>query len=301
MAGDGDTFNAALAEAQRRGLRPISGGDGEAAPPNPWAAYGLDADGKPKPAPEGAPPAPDVAAELTAVKTKLAAAEAALVKHGDDFKGVTKQLEVVERLKKAFIGEADPTDPKTLEVWADLMEVAKRAAPGVYRNLKKLEDPAWFDKMSGGIDALAGSRLEDLNNQAHARILAKAKTLFKGYTAEELNDAVLPYEEAMTAMINRDPAVQRQYVSGNLKVVDDMFDRLHKPHAQARIREKQARLAPTGLPKAPPKGGGAAGAGAGDGDGRPSGKDFTPAGKQAFYKDRVGKWLDKARGQSDDA
>ena len=300
MAGDGDTFNVALAEAQRRGLRPISGGDGEAAPPNPWAAYGLDPEGKPKPAPDGTPPAPDVAAELTAVKTKLAAAEAQLAKLPDTFSGMAEKLKLVDRLQKAFGGDTpNEDDPRAREVWKDFLDITKRSSPEVYRHLKMLEDnPGSAGRQQAAIDALAATRLGELNIRAHERIVAKAKTLFKGYTAEELVDAVVPYEEAMTAMINRDPAVQRQYVSGNLKVVDDMFDRLHKPHAQARIREKQARLAPTGLPKASPKGGSAVG---GDKDTRPSAKDFSPAGQQAFYKDRVGKWLDKASGQSDDA
>jgi hypothetical protein len=299
MVGEDLTFDAALAEAQRRGLRPISGGDGEAAPPNPWAQYGLGADGKPldKPADEK----PDAtAAELADVKTKLAAAEAKLAKLPGDFDGLNKKLAVIDRLTKALGGDTvDPGDPKTKEVWDDLKSVAKQTAPGVHKLLEMLErDPHALDRVTQGVDALAGSRLEDLNLRAHERVMARAAKVFKGYTQDEIEKAVLPYEETMTQWINKDAKLQRAYVTGDLRVVDSLFDELHKPHVAARTREKQARLAPTGLPKAPPKGGGA---GAGEGDEKPKPRDFSPAGKRDFMKGAVGRWLDKGRNKDDDA
>lgn len=301
MVGEDLSFDVALAEAQRRGLRPISGGDGTAAPPNPWAAYGLDALGQPIKPEDKKADTDATATEIATLKSKLADAEAKLGKQSDDFAGLSKKLEIVDRLTKALGGDAsDPTDPKTKEVWDDLKAVAKKTAPGVAKLLDMLEkDPDALDRITGGVDALAGSRLQELNIQAHDRVLAKAKQVFKGYTPQELEEAVYPYEQTMTAMINADPKIQRQFVSGNLKVVDEMFDRLYKPHVSARLREKQAKTTPNpNAVKAPPKGSGAPGAGDGD-DQKPKARDFSPAGKQAFLKGAVSRWMDKGRKDDD--
>lgn len=268
-------------------------GEGTAAPANPWAQYGLDANGQPVEKP--ADKTPDPTAEIGELKSKLAAAEQALAKQKDDFGGLTKKLEIVDKLKSALVGgDTDSTDPRTKEVWDDLKAVARKTAPGVADLLDMLEkDPDALKNIKGGVDALAGSRIQQLNIDAHDRVLAKAKSVFKGYTAEELEEAVYPYEQTMTGMINADPKLQRQFVSGNLKIVDEMFDRLHKPHVAARLREKAARLTPNPAAiKTPPKGGGTP---SGGNDDTPKKRDFSPAGKQAFYKSAVNKWMNRGR------
>lgn len=268
---------------------------------NPYEPFGLNPDGSPLVKPEpaaGDVPAGPTAAEFAAVKTELATANARLAKLPSDFEGMTKKFEIVDRLVKAFAGEGEhPQAAKYKEAWSEIKEIARVASPEVYKNLERWEkDPTYTERLERGYDAIAGSRLAELNTNAHQAVLGIAKGLFKGASAEQLDEIVMPFEGTMTSMINANGELKSRFASGDMTIVKDMFNRLIKPHVAARLREKQDRLAPTGAPKAPPKSGGPAGAG-GDDKAKPNIK--TPAGRAQFHKEAVGRWLDRSRGDAE--
>lgn len=300
-----------ILRGEARLMPPIAGGSdapvgAPAAPANPWAAYGLNPDGselKPEAKPDAgagaeAKSADPVVAELAGVKAKLAAAEAKLADLPADFKGMNEKFKVVDRLVKALGGD-EPVKGRFKEVWGDLKNVAKDEAPGFLKLMERLEkEPNLLEKYDDSLNALAGSRLGDLNTQAHDRVAALARTIWKKATPAEIEEFVYPFEKTMTDAINADDALRRQFVGGNLKVVDDMFQRLVRPHVANRLREKQDRMAPSTFPRATPTGAGQPGAGD---DGAPKKPNIhTPQGKMDFHKAAVGRWLDKRRTTSDE-
>jgi len=263
-----------------------------AADVNPYAQFGLNPDGTPLAA---VTPAPDpIAAENAALKAQVAGLEGKLSKIATDFEGNNKKFAVVDRLVKALAGEGEsPDSAKYKQAWGELKEIARHAAPQVFKNLDRWErDPSYYDRLEGTANALAGARLGDLNTAAHGTVVDLAKSIWPKSSAGDLNEIVLPFEQTMTAMINASPDIQQRFASGDLTVVKEMFERLVKPHVASRLREKAARLGASVGPKAPPRSGGAASA-ANDVAAK---RDLsTPQGKAAFHKAAVGRFLDGAR------
>lgn len=271
---------------------------GSPAVDNPWASYGLNPDGSPvvREQPVKGPDAAQV--EMAEVKAKLATAEARLAQLPADFEGVSKKMAVVDRLVQALSGgEADPKTAEYKKIWGELKEVSRVAAPGFYKQMVRYEnDPNAGDATERTTNALAQARLSDLNTNAHAKVMDLAKGVFRGLSSEELAEAVYPFEATMTEMINANPELSRRFVNGDMGVVQDMFQRLAKPHLAGRLRQKQAATRESAFPKAMPKG--------------QSGPDSTPdttakrnlstrQGREAFHKAAVGRFLDKST-QSDE-
>lgn len=278
-------------------------GAGSAAP-NPWAEFGLNPDGSPL---EEAQPKPDgdksgVEAENAALKSKVADLESKLSRIPDDFEGVTKKLGLLDKLVNTLRGDADESgDGEKLQaIYKDLKTVAKRGNPGLAKLLDLLEtDPDVIDKLGKGVGVLTATHLTALNERAHDMVMGLAKK--QGMKAEndaELAKMVLPFEQSITLMINADPELKRAFVSGDLRVVEQAFNGLFKPHLQQRLREKAARSNASGGPKAPPKGGAAPGSG---GDGRPVKPDLSnPRARADFVKGAIGRWLDKSANKSEE-
>jgi hypothetical protein len=268
---------------------------GEAAPvvENPYAQFGLNPDGTAIVPP--AEPAPDpVATENAALRSKIAGMESKLASLPADFEGMTKKFEVVDRLVKALAGDGEnPTDKKYKEAWSEIKEIARVAAPQVYKNLDRWEkDPSYYDRLEGTANALAGARLADLNTSAHGEVVGLAKSIWRNASQSDLNEIVMPFEQTMTAMINASPTLQKRFAGGDMSVVKEMFEKLVKPHVASRLKEKAARLSTNLGPKAPPKSGGPAGAAVGADDAKPN--IHTPAGKAAFHARAVNRFMDNS-------
>lgn len=267
---------------------------GAGAATNPWAEYGLNPDGTPIEAPkresgEGRP----AGDETAALKAKLSALEAQIAKLPDSFAGMNKKLDLIDRVAKAVMGEQGGADDGLQrQVWSDLKEVAKRAAPEAYKLFDLLEkQPGALDQLTNQVSSLQASHVIGLNEKAHDRVVELAKKAgFKGGTTDELNEMVFPFEQSMTMMINSNPELRRAFLSGNMNVVDDIFNRMIKPHVAQRLREKQARMKTT-VPSAVPRG---AGQPSGQGEERKASRDLTnPKGRADFHKNAVARWLDK--------
>lgn len=291
-----------------RAMPPISGGggapgEGEA---NPYAAFGLNADGS---AIEALPPAstPDLgalAAENAALKAKVGGLEERFAKLPSDFEGMGKKFELVDRLVKAIAGDGEnPKQAEYKKAWGELMDIAKIASPAVFKQLSRWEsDPDSVERLERGANALAGARLADLNNSAHTTVVNLAKAVWKGENASTLNEIVMPFERTMTDMINASPEIQRRFAAGDMTVVEEMFQRLVKPHLSNRLRNKQNMLSDRGGPKPPPRGGARPGSDGGDGERDPKARREllrTPAGRAQFHKEAVGRFLDRGRGDSE--
>lgn len=257
---------------------------------NPYAAFGLNPDGTP--IETKAPVADPVAAENAALKAQVAGLEGKLSKIATDFEGNNKKFEVVDRLVKALAGDTDPSAAKYKEAWSEIKEIARHAAPQVFKNLDRWEkDPSYYDRLEGTANALAGARLSDLNSAAHGQVVDLAKSIWRNASQADLNEIVLPFEQTMTAMINANPDLQRRFASGDLSVIQDMFGRLVKPHVASRLKEKAARLGAS-IIKTPPRGGAAPNTPAGNENAKPDIR--TPAGKAAFHKAAVGRFMDRS-------
>lgn len=260
---------------------------------NPYAQFGLNPDGTPiVTEPVKVDP---IAAENAALKAKVSGMEAKLASLPADFEGMNKKFEIVDRLVKALAGDgADPSAAKYKEAWSEIKEIAKHAAPQVYKNLDRWEkDPSYYDRLEGTANALAGARLADLNTSAHGEVVGLAKQIWRNASASDLNEIVLPFEQTMTAMINANETLQRRFASGDMSVVKEMFERLVKPHVASRLKEKAARLGANIGPKAPPRGGTAASAAAAANEAaKPDIR--TPQGKAAFHKAAVGRFMDRS-------
>lgn len=259
-------------------------------PANEYAQFGLNPDGTP--IAQEVKKVDPLAVENAALRQKVEGLEAKVAKFPSDFEGMTKKFEAVDRMVKAFAGEGEnPESAKYKQAWGEIKEIARVAAPQVFKNLERWEkDPSYYDRLEGTANALAGARLSDLNTTAHGTVVDIAKGVFKGASAQELNEIVLPFEQTMTAMINANQDLQRRFASGDMTIVKEMFERLVKPHVSTRLREKQSRLSANIGPKAPPRSGGPAAAAE-----TPSKPDLrTPQGKAAFHKAAVGRFLDRA-------
>jgi hypothetical protein len=267
-------------------------GDAAVVAENPYAQFGLNPDGTP--IAKETPSVDPIAAENAALKTKVAGMEARLAALPADFEGMNKKFEVVDRLVKALAGEgSDPSAAKYKEAWAEIKEIARHAAPQVFKNLDRWEkDPSYYDRLEGTANALAGARLSDLNTSAHSEVVGLAKSIWRNASASDLNEIVLPFEQTMTAMINANQDLQRRFASGDLTIVKEMFERLVKPHVASRLKEKAARLSANLGPKAPPRSGGAASAATEANETKPDIR--TPAGKAAFHKAAVSRFMDRS-------
>jgi hypothetical protein len=269
-------------------------GAGQAA--NPWAEYGLNPDGTPLTVPQK--PAPD--AEKVTLEAKVAALEAQLAKLPEGFEALSKKVAMVDRLVGALKGEdAQPESGKLQEIWSDLKKVAGSTAPGVEKLLNLLEaDPNYLDRLESANAALMAQHVIGVNEKAHGRVLELAKKAgFKAGSDSDLTEMVFPFEQSMTMMINANPELRRAFLSGNVGVIDDIFNRLIKPHVAQRLREKQAKSqAAFNTPKAPPRGGAAP---ASASEEAPKRNLRTPQGRADFHKQAVAKWLDKASGSDE--
>ena len=267
---------------------------------NPYAAYGLNPDGSPitvevelggdgKPKPEVKPDPRDV--KIAALEGKLTAAEQRLKGLPENFEGMTKRFEVIDKLVKALAGDKDPNTKEYEKVWGDLKSIAP---PGVRKALEILEqDPEALDRLTGSVSSLHMGKLADLNVRAHDNIVGLAKKAFptKGLTPAEVNEMVFPFERAITDIINSNKSIRERFVSGDMSVVEELFNRMAKSHIQGRLKEKQARLAPSLGPKSPPKSGGPGAGKDGDDKGKPDIR--TPKGRAQFHKEAFARFAAK--------
>lgn len=275
---------------------------GAGAAANPFAVYGLNADGTPltRPATQVQPGDPEKA-QLTA---KVADLEAKLASIPETFAGLTKKVEAFDRLINAIRGDDAGNTPqdqqKFGDIWRDLKQVAHTQAPGVAKLLNLLEtDPQYLERLQGANQALMAQHVVGLNERAHIKVLELAKKAgFKGTTESDLEEMVYPFEQTLTQMIDANPEMRRAFLSGHVGVIEDVFHRLIKPHVAQRLRDKQNRLSPSGLPKAPPRGAGQPGS---EGDGRPKRDLSSPQGRANFHREAVDRWMSKGPSGRDDA
>jgi hypothetical protein len=273
---------------------------GAGAAANPWAEFGLNPDGTPiqQTTPTKTDPA---AAENAQLKAKVVELEQKLSKLPDNFEGMSKRLDLVDRLVKAFSGESGQQQDSAnyQQVWGDLKEVTRRVAPEAHKLLDLLEkNPGALDNLASKVSNLEASHVIALNEKAHDRVLDLAKKAgFKAGTSADLNEMVFPFEQSMTMMINSNPDLRRAFLSGNLQVIDQIFNRMIKPHVAQRLRDKQSRM--QSAPVRPTPRGGAAAAGATE-DAQPRRDLSTPKGKADFHKQAVGRWLDKISSRSEE-
>lgn len=266
-------------------------GAGKAA--NPWAEYGLNPDGTPLVVDK---PAPD--AEKQSLEAKVAALEAQLARLPEGFEALSKKVALVDRLVGALKGEetAAPEAGKFQEIWSDLKKVAGSQAPGVQKLLTLLEaDPNYLERLESANAALMSQHIIGVNERAHNRVIDLAKKAgFKGTAEGDLAEMVFPFEQSMTMMINANPELRRAFLSGDVTVVDDIFNRLIRPHVAQRLQAKKAKVdTALGAPKATPRG---AAQPASQGEETPK-RDFkTPKGRADFHKQAVARWLGKASG-----
>lgn len=267
-------------------------GAGQAA--NPWAEYGLNPDGTPlavKSTPQNA--------EKASLEAKVAALEAQLARLPEGFEALNKKVALVDRLVGALKGEeaAAPEAGKFQEIWSDLKKVAGSQAPGVQKLLTLLEaDPQYLDRLESANAALMSQHVIGVNERAHARVIELAKKAgFKAASESDQAEMVFPFEQSMTMMINANPELRRAFLSGDVSVVDDIFNRLIKPHVAARLQAKKAKSdAAFGTPKATPRGGASPANQGEEAPIRPNLK--TPKGRADFHKQAVARWLGKGQG-----
>lgn len=267
-------------------------GAGQAA--NPWAEYGLNPDGTPLAVSK---PAPD--AEKVSLEAKVAHLESQLAKLPEGFEALSKKVGLVDKLVNALKGDepADPTAGKFQEIWSDLKKVAGSQAPGVQKLLTLLEaDPNYLDRLESANAALMSQHVIGVNERAHSRVVDLAKKAgFKGAADGDLAEMVFPFEQSMTMMINANPELRRQFLSGDVSVVDDIFNRLIRPHVAQRLQAKKAKHdAAFGAPKATPRGGATP---TSQGEDTPTKPNLrTPKGRSDFHKQAVARWLGKSSG-----
>lgn len=250
--------------------------------PNPYADFGIDAQGNPLPS--AAPPPTDPGAGLAEVQRQLAAANTKLA----TVDSMAEKFAVIDRLLAAVTGGQPPAnEAKFKAVFEDLKAISP---PGVRKALELLEkDPSALDRLAGGVQSLTTDRLVALNQRAHERVLSLAgKAGLKADTSENMNTMVFPFERAITEVINATPGLMERFTSGNLDVVDEVFKQLYAPHLSQRVKEKQRRLEPNAFPKATPRGAAPQG-----NEPPPKPNIHTPAGKAAFHKSAVSSWMSK--------
>lgn len=270
-----------------------------AAPPepvSPYAAYGVDAQGNiiiPKPAAPSTGPGVDP--KVAALETKLATLETSL----QNVTGMSETMKVIDKVIKSISGEGEKTDPAQYKsIFEDLKKISP---PGVRKALEILErDPDALDRLAGQVGTLEGQALAGVNVTGHNHVLdlAKKAGITKGMNASEAAKAVYPFERAITEVINSNPKLRDAYVSGNVDVIDEVFNNLVGPYVAQRVREKQARSARSNVTVAPP--GGKATPNATSDANKGQGRDLsTPKGRAAFHKAAVNRFFDKAAGDDE--
>jgi hypothetical protein len=269
-----------------------------AAPPvpehNPYAPYGLDAQGNPLPAKKAETPKSDPMAD------KIASLEATIAQMGESLKetdSIKKQLSVIDRVVKAVSGGEDVTDPRQYKAIFD--DLKKISPPGVQKLLNLLEnDPGAVERMTGAVETLHVNQLVGINAQAHERVVDLAKKAgFRASNEADMNKMVFPFERAITEVVNANPKLKQAFLTGNVDVIDEVFNSLVSPHISQRVREKQARQSRGIATKTPPFGKAAPG----ETKDAPTRPDIrTPQGRAAFHKQAVGRFFDKVSAKDDE-
>jgi len=272
-------------------------GAGAGASENPWREYGLNPDGSPIETKKEVDPA----AENASLEQKVRELEAKLSRLPEGFEALSKKVQMVDKLVAAIKGDDAPEGgvnrERFSEIWSDLKRVAGNQAPAFERLISLLEsDPQFIERMQAAQGALMSQHVVSVNERAHTRVLELAKKAgYKASNEGEMAEMVFPFEQAMTVTINANPELRRAYLSGNIGVVDEVFNRMIKPHVAQRLREKQAKTnSAFNLPKGVPRGASAAPSLTQD---QAPKKDLSsPKGKMAFHKQAVDRWLGKQAG-----
>lgn len=265
-----------------------------AAAPNPWAEYGLNPDGTPLAKKEVADPG----AERASLEQKVQELEAKLAKLPEGFEALSKKVSLVDKLVAALKDEAPNGAPadreRSSEIWSDLKNIAGHQAPAFQKLITLLEaDPTFLDRMQAAQGALMSQHIVSTNQKAHDRVIELAKKAgFKGTGDAEMSEMVFPFEQAMTVTINANPELRRAYLSGNIGVVDEVFNRMIKPHVAQRLREKQAKTKSAFGITSPPRGASSAPAPTSETPAKPDLR--TPKGKMAFHQKAVERWIGKS-------
>jgi hypothetical protein len=211
---------------------------------------------------------------------------------------------LLDRLVGALKGDepASAESGKFQEIWSDLKKVAGSQAPGVQKLLTLREaDPNSLERLESANAALMSQHVIGVNERAHNRVIELAKKAgFKGAGGEsDLAEMVFPFEQSMTMMINANPELRRAFLSGDVAVVDDIFNRLIRPHVAQRLAAKKAKSdAAFGTVKATPRGGATPQSGATEET--PAKPNLrTPKGRADFHKQAVARWLGKSAGSDE--
>jgi hypothetical protein len=101
----------------------------------------------------------------------------------------------------------------------------------------------------------------------------------------------------MTMMINANPELRRAFLSGDVTVVDDIFNRLIRPHVAQRLAAKKAKSdSAFGTVRSTPRGGATP---TQQTEETPK-RDFkTPQGRANFHKQAVARWIGKTTGSDE--
>ncbi len=262
---------------------------------NPYAPYGLDAQGNPltaKPVEK-----PDPMAE------KIAGLESTIASMGEQLKAtdsMKKQMAVIDKVVKAVSGDTDAVgDPKQYKAIFD--DLKRISPPGVRKLLEALEaDPEAVDRMTNSVQDLWMNQLGGINVQAHNRVLELAqKAGFKAGNDADMNKMVFPFERAITEVINANPKLADAFKAGNVDVIDEVFNSLVSPHIAQRLREKQTRTQRANVTKTPPFGKAQPQA-TSDSKGENKPDIRTPKGRAEFHKAAVNRFFDRAMSKDDE-
>lgn len=263
---------------------------------NPWAEYGLNPDGTPLTVPAKVA---DPVAEKASLEQKVLELEAKLARLPEGFEALSKKVGLVDKLVAALKDEAptgnSPDKQRFSEIWTDLKQVAGHQAPAFEKLISLLEsDPTFIDRMQAAQGALMSQHVVSVNQRAHDRVVELAKKAgFKSSNEVEMSELVFPFEQAMTVTINANPELRRAFLSGNTGVVDEVFNRMIKPHVAQRLRDKQAKSQSAfGGVRSVPRG--ASSAPAPVQDQAPKRDLASPKGKMAFHKQAVERWIGKS-------
>ena len=256
---------------------------------NPYAPYGLDAQGNP------------LTAKATETKVdpmaeKIAGLESTIASMGEQLKAtdsMKKQMAVIDKVVKAVSGDSDAVgDPKQYKAIFD--DLKRISPPGVRKLLEMLEnDPEGVDRMTNSVQDLRMNQLVGINVQAHNRVLELAsKAGFKAGNDADMNKMVFPFERAITEVINANPKLADAFKAGNVDVIDEVFNSLVSPHIAQRLREKQTRTQRANVTKTPPFGKAQPQA---TSDSKSENKPDirTPKGRAEFHKQASARFFDK--------
>lgn len=276
-----------------------------------FAAFGLDAQGNPVAKPDAAKPTPE--AQAVAAAAKVTELESQIKVLNEERATTGEKLKLLDRLSRAITGEAapSPTAAADQKLWAEFRDVLKTSSPAFYKLVQAIEkDPDVLEKMQRAQEQSFTLTASQVNGMAHDTVMSEAKGFFKGMTDAELETAVLPFEKAISDMINANPQYKARFYSGEAaKVSKELFLQLLKPHASARLRAKQRPK--SDLPGAPPKGSGGGSESMEDSRQKPLVKQTddkgkrsfdirSPQGRAAFHKAAINRALDKASARDDE-